>query len=421
MFRSAAPSAPSVLHHRPFVLFFFARNATFMARQIQTVAVGWQIYELTHSVFDLGMVGFVQFLPALLLTLAAGDVADRYDRRWVLCISEIVQGLAAALLMLGTLDGWLSRDAIFALVFMIGTARAFEGPVLQAMVPTLVPPPLVPRAIALASSASQAAIVVGPAVGGFVYAIGAEVDYGACVALWLLSSALACLIRIERAASPRTPLSLATLFAGIAYIRAKPVILGAMSLDLFAVLLGGATALLPVYARDILATGPWGLGLLRSAPAVGALATSIWLARHSIEHRAGWVMFASVATFGLMTVIFALSTSLWLSLAALAILGASDSVSVVLRNSMVQLNTPDAMRGRVSAVHMLFVGTSNTLGEFESGVTAAWFGTVPAVLLGGIGTLLVVGLWIKLFPALAKFDRLAGGVSGGDKTTPDIS
>ena len=409
MEQAAAVPSDSVLNHRPYVLFWFARSGTFMARQVQTVAVGWQVYAITHSVLDLGLVGFVQFLPQLLLTLVAGHAADRYDRRWVLCTSQLVQALAAAALMWGTIGGWLSRDAIFALVFAIGIARAFEAPSLQAIVPTLVPPPLVGRAIALASSASQAALVIGPALGGFVYAVGADVDYGLCVALWLVSAALATFARGRRTVGARARLNLETLFAGIAYIRAKPVILGAMSLDLFAVLLGGATALLPVYARDILMVGPWGLGLLRSAPAVGAIAMSLLLAYWTIERKAGWIMLGCVALFGVMTMVFALSTSFWLSLTALAVLGASDSISVVIRNSLVQLQTPDAMRGRVSAVHMLFVGTSNTLGEFESGVTAAWFGTVPAVLLGGIGTLLVVLIWLKLFPELAKFERLAGG------------
>jgi MFS family permease len=370
------------------------------------VAVGWQVYALTRSPLDLGLVGLVQFLPALCFALVVGHVADRYDRRVVLRVAETVEALAAAALALGTIQGWLNRDGIFAIVAVSGTARAFEQPSMQAIVPSLVPGPLVARAIALAASASQAAVIVGPAIGGFIYALGAYIDYAVCAGLYILATLLLTLVRVVHVPSPRAPVTLQTLLAGISYIRAKKAIFGAMSLDLFAVLLGGATALLPIYARDILFVGPIGLGLLRSAPAVGALTVSILLSRRSIERHAGVIVLATVALFGVMTIVFALSTWFALSLAALVVLGASDSVSVVIRNSLVQLETPDAMRGRVSAVHSLFIGTSNTLGEFESGVTAAWFGTVPAVLLGGIGTLVVVALWIKLFPELVKFDRL---------------
>jgi len=269
-----------------------------------------------------------------------------------------------------------------------------------------VPVPLIPRAVTLSSSAWQTASIVGPALGGFLYAIGTTTVYLTAAILFLGAGASISMIRTRRPAVRRLPVTLRSVFAGIHYIRTRPEILGAISLDLFAVLLGGATALLPAYAKDILQAGPWGLGLLRSAPAVGALAMSLALVRFPLQRRAGGTMFGAVAVFGAATIVFALSTSFQLSLAALAILGAADMVSVVIRQSLVQIRTPDEMRGRVSAVNSMFVGTSNQLGEFESGMTAAWFGIVPAVLIGGIGTLIVVVLWIRLFPKLARIDSL---------------
>lgn len=407
MTTAAVLSPMSVLRHRPFAFFWCARVLTTMARQMQAVAVGWLVYDLTHSALALGLVGLVQFVPTVLLALAVGHVADRYDRRLVLRVSQTVAGLAAATLALGSVGGWLTRDVIFVAIFVIGAARAFEAPTLHAIVPGLVPPELFSRAIALSASAHQTAVIVGPAIGGLIYLAGPTVAFATCSAFFILASVFVALIRIERPPAKREPLNIETLFAGVAFIRKHPALFGAISLDLFAMLLGGATALLPIYARDILMIGPWGLGLLRSAPAVGAISASVFLARHPLERRVGWIMFAAVASFGCATIVFAVSMSFWLSLAALAVLGASDSVSVVIRQSLVQLETPDGMRGRVSAVHSLFVGTSNTLGEFESGVTAAWFGTVPAVLIGGIGTLLVVLLWVRLFPELTRFKSLA--------------
>jgi MFS family permease len=341
-----------------------------------------------------------------LLTLAVGHVADRHDRRMIVRLCQVVEGLAAAALALGSLSGWQSKESILVVVFIAGAARAFESPTIQALVPGLVPAPLIPRAMAWAASAHQTATILGPALGGLLYTAGPTAAYATASILFLAASSLIALIRIGRPPPNREPVSLRSLFAGIVFIRNQPVVLGAISLDLFAVLLGGATALLPVYARDILVAGPWGLGLLRSAPAAGALAMSVFLARRMIEHRIGVVMFGAVVVFGAATIVFALSTSLALSLGALVVLGAADVISVVIRSSLVQIKTPDEMRGRVSAVNSMFIGTSNQLGEFESGLTAALFGVVPAVLIGGVGTIVVVILWMRLFPQLLRVDSL---------------
>jgi MFS family permease len=400
-----------MLRHKPFAFFWFARGFSSIAFQIQGVAVGWQVYALTGSPFYLGLVGLAQFLPMFLLTLAVGHVADRYDRRMVVRLCQIVEGLAAAALALGSFSGWQSKENILAVIFIAGAARAFEAPTIQALVPGLVPAPLIPRAMAWAASAHQTATILGPALGGLLYTAGATAAYATAGILFLAASSLIALIRIERPPPKREAVSLQSLFAGIVFIRNQPVVLGAISLDLFAVLLGGATALLPVYARDILVAGPWGLGLLRSSPAVGALGISIFLARHMIEHRIGVVMFGAVVIFGVATIVFALSTSFVLSLGALAVLGAADVISVVIRSSLVQIKTPDEMRGRVSAVNSMFIGTSNQLGEFESGLTAALFGVAPAVLIGGAGTLVVVILWMRLFPQLLRIDSLKPDVS----------
>ncbi len=368
--------------------------------------MGWQIYSLTGSPFYLGLVGLAQFLPMFLLTLAVGHVADRYDRRIVVRGCQVVEGLAVGALAFGNLMGWQSKEGILATVFVIGAARAFEGPTMHALVPGLVPGPLIPRAVALSSSAHQTATILGPALGGLLYATGPTSAYAMSSVLFLAASALVALIRIERVPPVREPVSLRSLFAGIVFIRNHRVILGAISLDLFAVLLGGATALLPVYARDILVTGPGGLGLLRSAPAVGALAMSVFLARYPLRRRVGRIMFGTVMIFGVATIVFAVSTSFMLSLGALMVLGAADVISVVIRTSLVQMGTPDDMRGRVSAVNSMFVGTSNQLGEFESGLTAALFGVVPAVLIGGVGTIIVVLIWMRLFPQIVRTDSL---------------
>ncbi|HEY2890826.1 MAG TPA: MFS transporter [Dongiaceae bacterium] len=403
----ATPGTPaSVLRLPAFRFFWSARVLSTMAFQLQGVAVGWQMYALTHSTLALGFVGLVQFLPMLCLTLVVGHVADRYDRRRIAAICQLVGGSATTLLAIGSFGGWMSPPLIFTAVAVIGAGRAFEMPSLQALLPGLVPASLFPRAIAYSAAAIQTATIIGPAIGGFIYVAGPEAPY-AIAALFSLSAALltSC-IRMVRTPPRREPVNLITIFSGFAFIRSHPIVLGSISLDLFAVLLGGATALLPVYARDILHTGPWGLGLLRSGPAVGALAMSIWLAHHPLRRHVGLTMFRAVMLFGLATILFALSGWLWLSTLAMVVLGASDVISVVVRSSFVQLSTPDHMRGRVTAVNSLFIGTSNQLGEFESGVTATLFGTVPAVVLGGVGTILVALLWMRLFPALRHADTL---------------
>lgn len=401
----ATPSG-SILRYRPFAFLLCARAATYMAFQMLGVAVGWQIYALTGSAMYLGLVGLAQFLPMFLLTLVVGHVADQYDRRNIARICQVIEGLSAGVLAVMSYGGWQSKESILVTLFIVGAARAFEGPTLHALLPGLVPVEVFPQAAAWSSSAMQTATIIGPALGGCLYAAGPAVVYMTAGMAFLAAGVCMSLIRMKRLPVRHEPVSIRSVFAGISFIRSHKEILGAISLDLFAVLLGGATALLPVFARDILMTGPWGLGLLRSAPAVGALMMSVYLARHPLRHHVGRSMFRAVAVFGAATILFAVSTSFLLSFALLVILGASDVISVVIRHSLVQIRTPDAMRGRVSAVNSMFIGTSNQLGEFESGVTAALFGTVPAVLIGGIGTIFVVFLWVRIFPQLTQVDTL---------------
>jgi MFS family permease len=399
-------ASDALLRQRSFVFFWFARVANIVAQQMLAVAVGWHVYELTNSALDLGLVGLAQFLPSLALVLVVGHVADRYDRRRILQVCQAVLALAAIALAVQSATGRITEHAIFALIALVGAARAFQMPAQQALLPGLVPTSVLSRALAASASATQAAFIAGPALGGLVYIAGPAWAYGGAAALFVIAAALIGLIDVPRKPAPREPATLASLFAGMAFIRSRPALLGAISLDLFAVLLGGATALLPIYARDILGTGPWGLGLLRSSTAVGALAMAVWLAHHPFAGRAGRRMFAAVAVFGAATVVFGLSRWFPLSMAALAVLGAADMISVVIRQTLVQIGTPDAMRGRVSAVNSVFIGTSNQLGEFESGLTAAWFGTVASVVVGGLGTLVVVLLWMRFFPSLVRVDRL---------------
>jgi MFS family permease len=371
-----------------------------------TVAVGWKVYELTDSALSLGLVGLVQFLPQLLLTFVVGHVADRYERRRVAMICQGVLLAVSALLALGSLTGGLTEGLVLALACAMGSARAFVYPSMQAILPTLLPPAVLPRALALSATSRQCGVILGPALGGALYAAGASVVFLTCAATYALSIAALSGLRTPRSDAPRAPLSLASLLGGVAFIRSRPEILGAISLDLFSVLLGGATALLPIFARDILHAGPFGLGLLRAAPAGGAVLMSLFLAQRPMTRRVGRKMFAAVALFGASTIVFGLSTNFTLSLAALVVLGCCDMVSVVVRSSLVQLDTPDEMRGRVSAVNSVFIGTSNQLGEFESGVTAAWFGAAPAVVIGGVCTILVAALWMRLFPALLRRETL---------------
>lgn len=403
------PSMQSVIRHRPFLLFFCARWTSIAAFQMQGVAIGWQIYAITGSAWYLGLVGLAQFLPMFLLTLVVGHVADRYDRRLVAALCQGIEGIAATVLALGSYYGWLNKESLLFIAFAAGAARAFEGPSMQAMVPSLVPPHLIPRAVAWSAAALQIASILGPAIGGLLYALGPATVYATNATLFFAAATFVGRIRfIGVRKQVKEPLSIRSLLAGITFIRSRPAILGAISLDLFAVLLGGTTALLPIYARDILLTGPWGLGLLRAAPGAGALAMSFYLARHPLRKHVGKIMFTSVGIFGAATIIFAVSTSFLLSLFFLVVLGAADVISVVIRAALVQIQTPDEMRGRVSAVNSMFIGTSNQLGEFESGATAALFGTVPAVVIGGAGTIMVVLLWMRLFPQLLHAESLEG-------------
>ncbi|KAI3590302.1 putative MFS-type transporter [Cupriavidus sp. U2] len=421
-----ADEPDSVFRDPAFRHFWFARLCTTIGYQIFTVAVGWQMYDLTRDPFMLGMVGLVQFLPSIALILMSGHVADRFDRRIIVRTCQMLEAVIAASMAVASFSGWVTSEHIFFFVAAMGGCRAFETPTLQALLPSVVTPRQLPRAVALASSAAQTAIIIGPALGGFAYVAGAGVVYAISAVLFAIAAALVFTLKLRQAAQRLTaPVSIKTLFAGFAYIRSHQVLLGAVSLDLFAVLLGGATALLPIYARDILHTGPWGLGLLRSSPAIGALATALWLARHPLNRRVGRVMFGAVAIFGVATMVFGVSTWLPLSMVALVVLGASDMISVVVRQTLVQLDTPDDMRGRVGAVNSVFIGASNQLGEFESGVTAALLGPVGAVLLGGAGTILVVAAWMKLFPMLTNRDRLHdhptgphGADASGNKAAP---
>jgi MFS family permease len=391
-----------LMRHGSFGNFWCARVATTMAYQMQAVAIGWQIYDITNSPLDLGLVGLVQFLPTIVFSVVVGQAVDHFDRKRIARACQSVNALAAGLLAIGSATGWLGRDAILALVFVSGTARAFEMPSMLALLPGIVTPALLPRAIAASTSASQTAVICGPALGGLLYALGPTVVYATCAVIYVIANILVAVLKAAPRIKERAPVTLATMFAGFAFVRSRPLLLGAISLDLFVVLVGGVTALLPLFARDVLDTGPWGLGLLRSAPAVGALAMSAFLAHRSLGEEVGTKLFASVAVFGVATVVFSLSRSLPLSLGALVVYGAMDSVSVVIRQSLVQTKTPADMLGRVIAVNAMFTGTTGSLGQFRAGVFAALIGAVPSALIGGIGALLVTGLWMWWFPDLKR-------------------
>jgi MFS family permease len=398
--------ASALLSHKSFLLFLLSRSFSRFSSQIAAVAIGWQVYDLTGSAFDLGMVGLVQFLPTLLLVFVAGHAADRYERKRVVQVCQLAEALTALFLAWGAYAGSLTVAQIFIATAVLGTAGAFESPTIAALLPLIAPEGSLQRATAISSGAAQLATITGPALGGLAYAIAPNVPYGVMALFWLLGAVLTGAIRPAKSAAVRDAATPADLFAGVRFVRSNPAILGTISLDLFAVLLGGATALLPIYARDILQAGPLGLGILRAAPAVGALLMTAMLARHTINRRVGLRMFQAVIVFGVATMVFAISHWMWLSVRALAILGAADTISVVIRFSLVQLSTPDEMRGRVGAVNFLFINASNQLGQFESGVTAALFGAMPAAALGGLGTIAIALLWMKLFPALRDVERL---------------
>jgi MFS family permease len=400
----------SVFQEPSYARFWLARICSTVSFQMAGVAVGWQMYALTHSTFALGVVGLVQFLPMLLLMLVVGHVADHFKRETIISICQAVESLTLALLAISSYLHHLQPTGVYCAVAAIGATRAFENPSTQALVPGLVADSKVPQAIAWFTSATQTASIVGPALGGLLYVFGAQVPYGLCAFLYGMAAILSSTVQSKRRTGKEAT-SASSIFSGIHYIRERKNILGSISLDLFAVLLGGATALLPAFARDILHTGPWGLGVLRLAPAVGALLTSIFLAHHPIRTCAGKRMFVAVIVFGLATIAFALSHNLLLSVGFLCLLGAADVTSVVVRSSLVQLETPDGMRGRVSAVNSLFIGTSNQLGQFESGVTAAWFGLIPATIMGGVGSILVALAWMGLFPGLRRLESVAGSAA----------
>ncbi|WP_422823113.1 MFS transporter [Variovorax ureilyticus] len=386
---------------------WFARLCGTAASQMLLVAIGWHMYDLTHSAWDLGLVGLYQFVPALLLALWAGHVVDNHHRGRIVAACFAVQGAVALVLLLSVQGGEGSRALLLGLSLVLGGVRAFQMPAQQALTPLLVSPMMLPRAMAFSSAGMQGAIIGGPALGGMLFVAGMGVVYGAALLFFVLASALVVQLKYSFTITPREPVTAKTLLAGVEFIWKRKPVLGAVSLDLFAVLLGGAVALLPIYAKDILHTGPWGLGLLRGAPAVGALVMSIYLTRHPVERRIGRTLLLAVAMFGVCMIVFGLSRTFAVSLVALAVSGGADMVNVVIRQTLVQLETPDAMRGRVSAVNSIFIGASNQLGEFESGATAALLGPVGSVVAGGIGTVLVAACWFRLFPSLAQRDRLA--------------
>lgn len=393
-------SRVAAFSHPPFVNYWVARFCANFAVQIIAVAVGWQIYDLTRDPFDLGIIGLVQFLPLLLLVLITGSVADRYGRRLVMSLAISLEILCALAIFWFAWRGLVTPLPIFAALAVLAVARAFFGPASQALVVNLVPTRDFANAVAWNSSAWQVASIVGPVTGGLLYGIGGIVAYA--VATVMLIAALILILRIPEPPPPAVVrrINFTSIFEGLHFIRREKVVLGAISLDLFAVLLGGAVALMPVYARDVLELGPWGLGFLRSAPGVGALLTAAWLATSPIRDHAGRMLLIFVALFGLFTVVYGVSTLAWVSILALALIGAADMVSVVIRETLLQLWTPDEVRGRVNAVNMVFLGASNELGEFRAGFMAAWIGVVPAVVFGGVGAMVVAVAWAVLFPQL---------------------
>jgi len=394
--------------HPGFVVYLLARWFVVAGLEMQSVAVGWQIYEITKSPLDLGYVGLAQFLPGILLFLVSGQAADRFPRRGILIVSYGGYAICSGLLLRLTILGVPKVSLFYVVMLLVGVFRSFTGPASRAIMPQLVPIEHFQNAVAWNSTTFQTATILGPALGGVVYAIfrGPEAVYITALFCGVIASLLMIRVRAEQKPRPRERVTWRTVAAGVHYIWTHKVILGSISLDLFAVLLGGAVALLPAYAQDILKTGPWGLGLLRCAPGLGAGAMAILIAYKPLRKKSGPLMLWCVAGFGVFTILFGISRSLVLSMIALIFVGATDMVSVIVRGVLVQVATPDEMRGRVNAVDMIFIGASNQFGEFESGLTAHWIGTVPAVVLGGIGTLLVTAAWAWMFPALRNVDKL---------------
>ncbi len=412
---SSAPVARHVLRNRDFGLFLGGRFFAVLASQMQSVAVGWTLYDLTGDPMALGWGGLAAFLPVAAFTLPAGDLADHLDRRRILGAAHLLQAAAAGLLLYIAAAGITATWPFYVALALTGTTRALSGPAQKSFAPLLVPRAQFAQSVAWETSMRQIATIGGPALGGVIYLLGAAATFATCFALALIAAAAMVAIRTRAVAKPEAgTTAFSRLVAGLRYLRTQPVVFGSITLDLFAVLLGGVTVLLPVFARDILEVGPDGLGVMRSMVALGAVGTGLFLAQLPTERQphAGRAIFLSVALYGAAIIVFGLSSNLWLSLAALAVIGGSDMVSVFVRATVIQLGTPEAMRGRVSAVHVLFVGATSELGEFRGGLVAAWLGAVPAVLLGGASTLAVVMLWMRLFPALRRIDRLAEVGSG---------
>jgi MFS family permease len=400
----------SVLRHPDVLRFVSARFLATLAAQIQLVAVGWQMYAITGDPLDLGLIGLSQFIPFVTLILPAGHAADHYNRSRIVTLCYVTEAICAIVLLAMTLSGVHSTWPILLAMVLLGGARAFSMPGAQSLLPNLVPPESFTRAVALNSSAFQVATVVGPALGGFLYLAGPTIVYGSVLVLAIVAALLMLQVRGGRGHlnAQREPASLQTVLSGLRFVRSRPVVLGAISLDLFAVLLGGATALLPMFASDILHAGPGGLGLLRTAPGIGAAICAMVIAMSPITRHVGPWMFGGVAVFGIATIVFGMSTNFYLSMVALTVLGAADMVSVYVRHLLVQLETPDSIRGRVSAVSSVFIGASNELGDFESGLVAKWLGAVRAVVIGGVATLVVTGLWTRFFPVLWRMQEFPG-------------
>ncbi len=405
--RPASPEA-NALRHRPFVFYWLATGAAAFAVQIMSVAVGWQIYDITRNPLHLGYVGLAQFLPPLLLVLVTGLAADRFSRRFIMAACLGVEALCALGLVVFTLSHPTGVTPVFAILVVLGIARAFMNPAADALAPNLVPKAAIAHAISLNSMIWQIGNIVGPVFGGLLYGISGVVAYSTALLLVGTAGILVLLIGRVPQQDHAQETSLSTLFAGFHFIKKEKIVLGAISLDLFAVLLGGAVALMPIFARDILDVGPLGLGLLRAAPGIGAVVMALYLARFGIKDHAGIVLFVFVAGFGFFTVVFGLSTWVPLSIAALLMMGACDMISVYVRETLLQLWTPDDVRGRVNAVNRVFIGASNELGEFRAGVVAAWIGAVAAVVIGGAGTMGVAFFWSRWFPELRTARRLDG-------------
>jgi MFS family permease len=398
-----------VLRHRGFALIFAVQVLAAMGRQVVAVAVGWQVYNLTSNPADLGLVGLFQFAPAFLLVLVTGLTADRFNRRMIAAICLFGEAFCAASILLFTWHGSISVRIIFVLLFLFGIFRAFMNPAAKSLIPNLVPERELSSAVALSSSSWELAIIIGPALGGLLYVFGAEVAYGAAVALFALGALSAALIPRPAQRRVPEPATWRSLSAGVRYIWTEKIVLGAISLDLFAVLLGGAVALFPVYARDILDIGSWGLGLMHSAMGVGALVTALYLTSRPIRDHVGIVMLVATFIFGLATIVFAFSTVVWLSMAMLVIMGGTDMVSVYVRQTLVQLKTPDQLRGRVNSAATVVTGASNEIGGFRAGMVAALITVVPAVVIGGLGTMAIAVLWARAFPELRKVRHLHSG------------